>query len=325
MGQAPIIDIHVDEADLFEHMKEECRVGLLRDPKEIPPKFFYDARGSALFEEITGLPEYYQTRTERKILGEVASVIEARHHFRQLLEFGSGSSSKTRVLLDAMHESGDLELYLPLDVSESIVRTTAEQLVEDYPELQVHGIIADFTRHLEQIPRGEHRLVAFLGGTIGNFLPAEATRFLREVAATMGPDDRLLLGADLVKETRRIEAAYNDSQGVTARFNLNALAVVNARLGADFDLENYDHLAPYREDVQWIEMRLRARRSRRVRIPALNVEIQIEAGEEILTEISRKFTRESAEQMLNSAGLETTDWFTDAEDLFGLSLSRRRR
>lgn len=324
MSQAAVIDVHVDEADLFEHMKDECRVGLLKNPKEIPPKFFYDARGSVLFEQITELPEYYQTRTERKILEDVVGVLETRHRFRQLLEFGSGSSSKTRVLLDAMHESGNLELYLPLDVSESIVRMTAERLVDDYPEMRVHGIIGDFTRHLAEIPKGAHRLLVFLGGTIGNFRPEDATIFLRDVASTMGPHDRLLLGTDLVKEPRRIEAAYNDSKGVTAEFNLNVLSAINARLGADFDLENYDHLAPYREDVQWIEMRLRAKRSRRVSIPALDMEIGIDAGEEILTEISRKFTRASANHMVESAGLEMTDWFTDDESLFGLSLSRRR-
>ena len=324
MSRAPVIDVHMDDEDLFEHMKEECRVGLLLKPKEIPPKFFYDERGSALFEQITELPEYYQTRTERRILEEVVEVIERRYRFRQLLEFGSGSSSKTRVLLDAMHDSGNLELYLPLDVSESIVRTTAEQLVADYPEMRVHAIIGDFTRHLGKVPAGDYRLLAFLGGTIGNFLPDGARTFLREVASTMGPHDRFLLGTDLVKERQRIEAAYNDARGVTAQFNLNALAVINSRLGADFDLENYVHFAPYLEDVQWIEMRLRARRSRRVEIPALSLGLDIEAGEEILTEISRKFTRESTEEMLDGAGLEMTDWFTDAENLFGLSLSRRR-
>ena len=324
MSRAPVIDVHGDEADLFEHTKEECRIGLLQTPKEIPPKFFYDERGSALFEEITTLPEYYQTRTERRILESVVEVIEERYRFRQLLEFGSGSSAKTRVLLDAMHESGNLQLYLPFDVSESMVRTTAEQLVLEYPDMRVHGIVGDFTRHLGEVPGGDYRLLIFLGGTIGNFRDEAATRFLRKVASTMGPNDRLLLGADLVKEPRIIEAAYNDSSGVTAEFNLNALAVINARLGANFDLGNYEHVAPYREDVRWIEMRLRARRARRVRIPALGVEIDIEAGEEILTEISRKFTPRSVERMLEDSGLTMTDWFADDDNLFSLSLSRRR-
>lgn len=323
MEQAPRIVVHVDERDLFEDTKEECRRGLLRSPKELPPKFFYDETGSVLFERITALPEYYQTRTERRILEEIAVPLAESHRFRELLEFGSGSSRKTRVLLDQMHARGDLRLYLPFDVSEQMLRMSADELAADYPEMQIHGIVGDFTRHLGEIPRGDRRLLAFLGGTIGNFRPEEATQFLRRIAETMGPDDRLLLGTDLIKDRDLLEAAYNDSQGITARFNLNALAVINDRLDADFDLGNFDHVAFYDADREWIEMRLRARRSRRVRVGALGLEVGIEAGEEILTEISRKFSRESAGGMLADAGLELTEWFTDPGALFALALARR--
>ncbi len=318
------IHVYVDEADLFEFSKSEVREGLLRSPKELAPYLLYDEKGSELFEEITELPEYYQTRTEKKILGEIAPIIEERYEFRELLELGSGSSYKTRVLLDEMHQSGQLELYLPFDVSESMVRQTAEELSREYPEMGIYAIVGDFNRHLGKIPSGNHRLLVFLGGTIGNFKPQTAETFLRNVARTMDPSDRLLLGTDLVKDTAVIEAAYNDSRGVTAAFNRNSLKVVNDRLGANFKPDAYEHRAIFDTEKAQIEMHLIATSRQDVRIEAIDLDVRVEEGEYVLSEISRKFTRSTVESLLASAGLEMTDWFTDPEEKFALSLGAVR-
>jgi L-histidine N-alpha-methyltransferase len=297
--------------------------GLTRAQKELPPKYFYDARGAELFDQICDLPEYYPTRCERAILSKYARDIAELTDAAELLELGSGTASKTRVLLTAMAEHGTLRRYLPVDVTDEMILRTAEELVEEYPGLHVHGTVGDFERHLGEFPAPEGpRLVVFLGGTIGNFAPASRRRFLKAVARMMNPEDTLLLGTDLVKAPAVIEAAYNDSLGVTAEFNRNVLHVLNTELDADFDPEGFDHVAFFNTEQQWIEMRLRAREAHTVRVGALALDVQFEAGEEIRTEISAKFTRERLAADLASAGLELQKLYTDDEERFAVSLSR---
>jgi L-histidine Nalpha-methyltransferase len=299
--------------------------GLTRPFKELPPKHFYDARGAELFDRICELPEYYPTRTERAILLDHAESIVGLNGAAELVELGSGTATKTRVLLDAMASAGTLRRYVPFDVTEAVVRETAEALVEEYPGIEVHGVIGDFERHLARTPRAVGpRIVAFLGGTIGNFLPGSRRRFLRAISKLLAPGDSLLLGTDLVKDPGVIEAAYDDSQGVTAEFNRNVLRVVNRELGADFDLDGFDHVALFDAHHEWVEMRLRARTAQAVRIADLDLVVEFDAGEELRTEISAKFTRPRLEGDLAAAGLELVDWLTDPDDLFALSLSQPR-
>jgi len=297
--------------------------GLTRPFKELPAKHLYDARGSELFELICELPEYYPTRTERAILEARAADIVARVRPRDLVELGSGAADKTRVLLDAMRDAGVLERYVPVDVSETAVRASARALAADYPGLEVLGVIGDFERHLDHLPEGGRRLVAFLGGTIGNFPPGSRRRLLRRLRDGLDPGDRLLLGTDLVKDPERIRRAYDDAQGITAAFNRNVLAVLNRDLGADFELGNFEHVALYDAQNEWIEMRLRAREAATVRIPGVGLEIAVQAGEEIRTEISAKFTRARLEADYAVAGLVLEAFYTDPEDLFALSLACR--
>jgi L-histidine N-alpha-methyltransferase len=297
--------------------------GLTKPFKELPPKHFYDERGAVLFDQICGLPEYYQTRTERAILERDAEQIIAATGAVELVELGSGMATKTRVLLDAMAKARTLERYVPLDVTESVVRDCATELVGEYPGLRVHGVIGDFERHLDRVPEADGpRIVAFLGGTIGNFAPGSRRRFLRSVANLLGPDDRLLLGTDLVKDAAILEAAYDDAQGVTAEFNLNMLTVLNRELAADFDIGRFEHVAFFDTRNEWIEMRLRSREPQDVAITALGLEIEFADGEELRTEISAKFTRARVETDLAAAGLELCSWHTDDDGLFALSLSR---
>ncbi len=299
--------------------------GLTRPFKELPPKHFYDARGSELFEQITELPEYYPTRTELEILRERADEIVALTGAGELVELGSGASVKARILLDAMEEAGTLRRYVPLDVSETVVREAAEQLVNDYDTLTVHGVIGDFERHLGELPAGGDapRLVALLGGTIGNFMPQARRTLLGKIAALLRRDDALLLGTDLVKDRAVLEAAYDDSQGVTAEFNRNVLYVINRELGADFVPEDFEHVARFDTENEWIEMRLRSTRDCVVTIPALDLSVTFEAGEEMRTEISAKFTQRRVRGDLASAGLVLDDWLTDPDGMFALSLARR--
>lgn len=299
--------------------------GLTRPFKELPPKHFYDARGSELFEQICELPEYYPTRAERDILRERARDIVEATGAGELVELGSGSAEKARILLDAMAGAGTLRRYIPLDVSEKVVREAAGQLVEEYDGLQVHGVVGDFERHLDRVPDGHGgpRLVALLGGTIGNFPPGTRRRLLRRVGALLEPEDRLLLGTDLVKDPRLIEAAYDDSQGITAEFNRNVLHVVNRELGADFTPEAFDHVAFFDPRHEWIEMRLRARRPVSVLVSGLGLRVEFAAGEELRTEISAKFTRARLEADYGAAGLELDRWYADADELFALSLAAR--
>jgi len=297
--------------------------GLTRPLKELPPKHFYDARGSELFDAICELPEYYQTRTERRILETHADDVVARTGAVELVELGSGSATKTRVLLDAMRDAGTLARYIPVDVSATTVHAVAELFVEEYEGLSVYGMVGDFERHLKHLPAPVGpRLVPFLGGTIGNFPPGSRRRFLRSLGKTLGDGGHLLLGTDLVKDPHVIEAAYNDSAGVTAQFNLNVLHVLNRELGADFDVDAFEHVAFFDREREWIEMRLRATKPQHVRIDALDLEVDFAGREEIRTEISAKFTPERLRGDLAAAGLELVEMFTDPEELFAVSLAR---
>ena len=299
--------------------------GLTRPFKELPPKHFYDTRGSELFERICELPEYYPTRTEKQILESRARDIVDATGAGELVELGSGSAEKARVLLDAMADAGTLRRYVPFDVSESVVREAAEQLIDDYDGLQIHGVIGDFQRHLERVPApgGTPRIVALLGGTIGNFPPGTRRGLLRQIGALLGAHDRLLLGTDLVKDPDVIEAAYDDRQGVTAEFNRNVLHVINRELAADFMPDAFDHVAFFDRRHEWVEMRLRARRPCSVLIGELGLRVEFAAGEELRTEISAKFTRSRLEADYRAAGLALDRWYTDEQQLFALSLARR--
>ncbi|WP_432148454.1 L-histidine N(alpha)-methyltransferase [Streptomyces sp. bgisy029] len=299
-------------------LRADVLSGLTRHPKTLPPKWFYDARGSELFEDITRLPEYYPTRAEREILEERAGEIAAASGARTVIELGSGSSEKTRHLLNALE---GLESYVPVDVSESALTGAAESLLAEHPGLSVHALIADFTGGLALPGTPGPRLVAFLGGTIGNLLPEERAGFLHSVRSLLSPGDALLLGTDLVKDEETLVAAYDDASGVTAAFNKNVLNVVNRELGADFPLEDFEHVAVWNPEQRWIEMRLRARRALSVKIRELDLVVPFEAGEELRTEVSAKFRQEDVREELEAAGLQLAQWWTDAAGRFALSLA----
>jgi L-histidine Nalpha-methyltransferase len=316
--------VQIDWCEIHDTLEDDVRRGLARPLKELPPKYFYDERGSELFDRITSLPEYYATRCEREILNRHAPAIVERSGAGELVELGSGMASKTRALLYAMAGRGRLERYVPFDVDESVVQASASELVEAYPGLRVHGVVGDFGRDLGHIPDGDRRLFAFLGGTIGNLYPHERAAFLGRLREVMGPADRLVIGTDLVKDRRVLEAAYNDSAGVTAEFNRNVLRVINAGLGADFDPEAFEHVAFFDEANSWIEMRLRANGAQAVRIDGAGLELRFADGEEIRTEISTKFTRDAVAAELDAAGLALDDFFTDGAGLFGLAFASPR-
>ncbi|HEY7966865.1 MAG TPA: L-histidine N(alpha)-methyltransferase [Solirubrobacteraceae bacterium] len=305
-------------------LADDVRDGLARPFKELPPKHLYDTRGAALFEQICELPEYYPTRLERSILERVATDVVAATAAGELVELGSGSAAKTRLLLDAMAAAGTLRRFVAVDVTEQAVRASAAELTREYPGLEVHGLIGDFERHLEHLPPPrEPRLLAFLGGTIGNFRPAARLRFLTHVAALLRPADHLLLGTDLVKDRAVLEAAYDDSAGVTAEFNRNILHVLNRELDGNFDPDAFTHVARFDEREEWIEMRLRARAAQEVELAAIGLNVSFAEGEELRTEVSAKFTRKRVEVELEAAGLELLAWHTDPNEWFALSLARR--
>jgi L-histidine Nalpha-methyltransferase len=317
------IDVHVGTA-APRALPDDVLDGLTKPFKELPPKHLYDARGAELFDRICELPEYYPTRTERVILDRYADAIVRRTAMAELVELGSGTAAKTRVLLDAMERAGTLWRYVPFDVAEQTVRECAAALADEYEELAIHGIVGDFERHLGRIPPpvpGRPRVVAFLGGTIGNFPPGARRRFLRSMAGLLSRGDYLLLGTDLVKDVDTLEAAYDDAAGVTAEFNRNLLHVLNRELDADFPTELFEHVAFFDPRHEWIEMRLRARRACHVRIAALDLEVDFARGEEMRTEISAKFTRERVEADYAASGLDLAEWFTDPDGLFALSLA----
>lgn len=311
-----------DPASRRAELAADVRRGLGSHPKELPPKYFYDARGSRLFERITRLPEYYLTRAERRILEAAAPELIAEIRPRALVEFGSGSAVKTRLLLDAMDGAGLLEGFGPIDVSATALRESAVGLVSDYPDLRIVGVVGDFRGPLTIPFEGMPRLIAFLGSTIGNLRPVAALDFLRRVGRAMQVDDGFLVGFDLVKAPARLEAAYDDSAGVTAEFNRNVLRVLNRELGADFDPGAFRHRAFYDAERERIEMHLVSARAQTVRIEALGLEVEFAEGETIRTELSHKYTRASALGLVREAGLEPARWRTDPEGLFGMALAR---
>ncbi len=316
------IEVDLPAGGTLAGLAEDVREGLSCPFKELPPKYFYDARGSKLFEQITELPEYYPTRAERSILESGAADIVAAAGPTTLIELGSGAAAKTRYLLDAMRDAGSLETYVPVDISEEITRRVAEELVSEYDGLRVHGVVCDYETHLERVPREEGGLIAFLGGTIGNFRPGPRRSFLARIATLMYPGDRFLLGTDLVKDPGVLEAAYNDSQGITAEFNKNVLRVLNRELNAGFEPEAFEHVAFWDADNEWIDIRLRSLVEQFIDIRALDMQVHFARNEEMRTEISTKFTRERLEASYADAGLELVEWWTDPEGLFALSLAR---
>jgi L-histidine N-alpha-methyltransferase len=320
----PALDVHLTAADADAALRADARRGLTASPKVLSPQWLYDARGSELFEQITALPEYYPFPAEREALTLHADAIARAAAADTLVELGSGSSSKTPVLLDALDRAGTLRRYVPVDVSPSALEDAVPALVEAYPGLDVHGVVADFTRDLRSVPRDGRRLVALLGGTVGNFEPGDRQVFLAALADALDPGEAFLVGTDLVKDEATLVAAYDDAQGVTAAFDLNILSVLNRVLGADFDRSGFDHLAVWVPQSSRIEMRLRARRAMRVRVPELDLEVDFAEGEEMRTEISTKFTRERIRDELAAAGFSHDGWFTDPQDRFALSLAVRR-
>ncbi|MGV9631249.1 L-histidine N(alpha)-methyltransferase [Streptomyces sp. NPDC003487] len=302
-------------------LRADVLAGLTATPKTLPPKWFYDAHGSELFERITTLPEYYPTRAEREILIDRSAEIAAATGARTLIELGSGSSEKTRYLIDALTS---LRTYVPVDVSESALTQAGRALVAERPDLDVHALIADFTGTFTLPDTPGPRLVAFLGGTIGNLLPAERAAFLSSVRALLSPGDALLLGTDLVKDERVLVRAYDDAAGVTAAFDKNVLTVINRELGADFDPAAFDHVAVWDAEHEWIEMRLRSRTAQSVKVPALDLAVDFTAGEEMRTEVSAKFREDGVRDELAAQGLKLTHWWTDREGRFALSLSTVR-
>ena len=316
------LESHLDEHDLDRALRADVRAGLTAAPKWLPPRWFYDARGSELFEEITRLPEYYPTRTERALLAEHAPAIARLTEAKTLVELGSGSSAKTRLLLDALLGRGTLGAFVPLDVSASALTSAVAALAVAYPGLSVHGVVGDLTRHLRHLPDGDSRLVAFLGSTIGNFVPAERADLLTGVRSVLREGEWLLLGADLVKDPAVLVPAYDDAAGVTAEFNRNVLRVINQGLDADFQPSAFDHVARWDAEAEWIEMRLRAAHPQRVRIGGLGTVVEFAAGEEMRTEISAKFRRAGLAGELERAGFALRHWWSDPRDWFGLALAQ---
>lgn len=316
------LEIYLDDDDVAEALRGDVRAGLGGDSKWLPPKWFYDARGSELFEEITRLPEYYPTRAEREILTARAGEIAALTGAHTLVELGSGSSDKTRLLLDALRRHGSLRSFIPLDVSAAALSDAVGLLSGDYPGLEIHGVVGDFSRHLKLLPRADRRLVAFLGGTIGNLLPADRAEFLAELRAVLEPGEWLLLGADLVKDPAVLVPAYDDAAGVTAEFNRNVLRVLNRELGADFDATAFAHVAVWNAEREWIEMRLRATRPMTVRVAELDLSVEFAAGEELRTEVSAKFRRDGLAAELAAAGFAVPRFWTDPAGQFSLTLSQ---
>jgi len=316
-----IVDVHLAPSSAAEALRADVLRGLTATPKTLPPKWFYDERGSELFDEITRLPEYYPTRAERSILVEHAGDVAAACGADTLVELGSGTSEKTRLLLTALRGAGGLARFVPFDVDPSVLRAAGAAVAREYPGVAVHAVVGDFERHLPLLPGGGRRLVAFLGSTIGNFEPAPRAEFLRSLASTLTAGDSFLLGTDLVKDPARLVAAYDDSGGVTAAFDRNVLAVVNRELKADFDLDAFDHVARWDAGAEWVEMRLRSRRAQTVSIAALDLTVDFAEGEQMRTEVSAKFRRDRVGGELAAAGLRMTEWWTDADGDFGLSLS----
>ncbi len=319
----PTIDVYLSSSDLRDAMEADVRSGLTSEPKQLPPVYFYDDRGSRLFDEITRLPEYYPTRCERSILDAHAKDMILQADADVLVELGAGTCEKSRVLLDAMQSCGRLGRYVPLDVSDTTLWAAAGSLAKEYPGLTVQAVVGDFHRHLGRLGNGTRRLFAFLGGTIGNLDPDERAVFLAELGEAMAPGDRLLLGTDLLKDRARLVSAYDDSAGVTAEFNRNVLHVLNRELAADFDPERFGHVARWNEPDQRIEMWLRSLDDRQVRVADLDLDLEFRAGEELLTEISTKFSPDALEAELTANGFEVEAMWPSEGDEFLVTMARR--
>ncbi|WP_300017911.1 L-histidine N(alpha)-methyltransferase [Pseudonocardia sp.] len=316
-----VLDIHLTDGDADRALRADAREGLTSRPKQLPPKWFYDARGSALFEKITELPEYYPTRTEAALLERSVDEIAVASGADTLVELGSGSSSKTRLLLDAFGRTGTLRRYVPQDVSESALRLAMDALAIEYPDLELHGVVGDFTTHLDRLPRGDRRMVAFLGGTIGNLTRDERYAFLAQLRAVLAPGEQLLLGTGLVIDDEVMVRAYDDAAGVTAEFNRNVLHVLNRELRADFDVDSFAHRALWDAGNSWIEMRLVAQRAMSVHLAELDLTVGFAEGEEMRTEISTKFRPDGVQEALEATGYRVAHTWTDAEDRFALTLA----
>ncbi len=314
---------HLSADSAATALRRDVLEGLTSSPKSLPPKWFYDSVGSDLFDQITRLPEYYPTRAEAEILRDRSAEIAAASGADTLVELGSGTSEKTRLLLDALRDRGSLRRFIPFDVDASVLAAAGAALQGEYPGLEIDAVCGDFEEHLDQIPRRGRRLVAFLGSTIGNLTAGPRAEFLAALSDTLQPGDSLVLGTDLVKDTERLVRAYDDNAGVTARFNRNVLAVVNRELGADFDLDMFEHVAVWNADDERIEMWLRATEAQRVHVRDLDLTVEFAAGEAMLTEVSCKFRPEGVQNELATAGLRMTHWWTDAAGDFGLSLSTK--
>jgi len=314
---------HLAADSAYEALCRDVRAGLQTSPKSLPPKWFYDSVGSDLFDQITRLPEYYPTRAEAEILRARAAEIVAASGAATLVELGSGTSEKTRTLLNAMRDGGSLRRFIPFDVDASVLNAAGAAIGAEYPEVEIDAVCGDFEEHLDKIPVVGRRLVIFLGSTIGNLTPGPRAAFLEALAETLAPGDTLLLGTDLVKDVDRLLAAYDDSAGVTAKFNRNVLNVVNRELDANFDPEAFEHVAKWNADEERIEMWLRTATPQQVRVGDLNLTVDFAAGEEMLTEVSSKFRPERVSEELAAAGLRRTHWWTDEAGDFGLSLSTR--
>ncbi|WP_118915731.1 L-histidine N(alpha)-methyltransferase [Mycobacterium shigaense] len=312
---------HLAADSAYLALRRDAFDGLQSTPKSLPPKWFYDSIGSELFDQITRLPEYYPTRAEAEILRARAGEIAAASRADTLVELGSGTSEKTRLLLDSLHTRGSLRRFVPFDVDETMLSAAGAAIQHEYPGIEIEAVCGDFEKHLGEIPSGGRRLFVFLGSTIGNLTPGPRAEFLKSLADVMQPDDTLLLGTDLVKDTGRLLRAYDDAAGVTARFNLNVLAVVNRELDADFDVDAFRHVARWNADEERIEMWLRTDRPQRVRVGALDLTVDFAAGEEMLTEVSSKFHTGGVGAELAGAGLRRVQWWTDAAGDFGLSLA----
>jgi L-histidine N-alpha-methyltransferase len=315
------IERYLPDGFMADSLRADARAGLTSSPKVLPPKWFYDERGSELFDKITLLDEYYPTRAERAILRSAATEIAAASAARTLVELGSGAADKTRLLLDALRAAGTLRSYVQVDVSEAALVAASAGLQASYPGLELHAVVSDFEEHLGLPEGGGPKLVAFLGGTIGNLLPAPRAAFLARIRAGLGAGDALLLGTDLVKDPAVLVTAYDDAPGVTAAFNKNILQVLNTGLGANFDLDAFDHVARWDPDAEWIEMRLRSACAQEVTLPAIGLQVSFADGEEMRTEVSAKFRRSGVQAELAAAGLDMRSWWTDPGGRFGLSLS----
>ena len=321
-GALPLVlERHLTPDVLARALRRDVRAGLSATPKTLPSKWFYDERGSRLFDQITRLPEYYPTRRERALLERVAGEVATATGADTLVELGSGTSEKTRLLLDALAAAGTLRRFVPFDVDAVVLDEAGTAVAAEHPGVAVHAVVGDFEQHLDRLPRGGRRLVAFLGSTIGNLEPAGRARFLTSLAATLAPGDALLLGTDLVKDTARLLAAYDDAAGVTAEFNKNVLRVIDRELGADLDPDDFDHVAAWVPEHERIEMRLRARRALTVHVRALDLQVPFAEGEEVRTEVSSKFRRETVQRELAAAGLDLTRWWVDAHGDVALSLA----